>query len=147
MGCRKYREANPAFSVTKLTGAVAASPAAGIYNLAQVAEVLCNALCLHRCRVALVERPEMVPAVLQAKKPRQVRAIEYARKGGYRQIEINEDGRPALTTSLLLAAIEKEPGGRLGGTTPMSRGNFQPTVRPADAHRGAKVVTELTGET
>ena len=75
----KYREANPAFSVTKLTGAVAASPAAGIYNLAQVAEVLCNALCLHRCRVALVERPEMVPAVHKQRSREQVRAIEYAR--------------------------------------------------------------------
>jgi hypothetical protein len=79
VGCPKYREANPAFSVTKLTGAVAAPPAAGIYNLAQVAEVLCNALCLHRCRVALVERPEMVPAVHKQRSREQVRAIEYAR--------------------------------------------------------------------
>jgi hypothetical protein len=43
--------------------------------------------------------------------------------------------------------FEMEPAKRLGGITPMSRGNFQPTVRHADADRGAKVVTQLTGET
>jgi hypothetical protein len=40
-----------------------------------------------------------------------------------------------------------EPAKRLGGITPMSRGNFQPTVLHFAADLGAKVVTQLNGET
>jgi hypothetical protein len=52
-----------------------------LQQLCAVAEVLCNTLCLYRCRVTLVKRPEMVPAVHKQRSREQVRAIEYARFG------------------------------------------------------------------
>ena len=63
MGCRRYRKANPALSVTMLACAMATWLFCQLQQPCALAEVLCNTLCLHRCRVALVKRLEMVPAV------------------------------------------------------------------------------------
>ena len=48
-------------------------------KLCAVAEVLCNTFARTVARVALVERSEMVPAVHDLKKLRQVYAIDDAR--------------------------------------------------------------------
>jgi hypothetical protein len=76
------------------------------------------------------------------------RCVRYSTRGnGSYGYKINDNGRSALTTSLLLAAIEMEPAKRSGwGYANVTR-NFQPTVRHADADLGAKVVTQLTRET
>ena len=109
MGYRRYRKANPALSVTKLTCAMATWLFCQLQQPCAVGEVLCNTLGLHRCRVALVKWSEMVPARAQANKPRQG-CVRYSTRGnGSYGYKINDNGRSALTTSLLLAAIEMEP--------------------------------------
>src|ERR1039458_5600215 len=99
MGCRRYRKANPALSVTMLACAMATWLWATwlfcqLQQPCALAEVLCNTLCLHRCRVALVKRLEMVPAVpKQTSRDRCVR--QSTRGNGSYRLKINDDGRPA----------------------------------------------------
>src|ERR1017187_4131475 len=71
MGYRRYRKANPALSVTKLTCAMATWLFCQLQQPCAVGEVLCNTLGLLRCRVAFVKWSKMMPARAQANKPRQ----------------------------------------------------------------------------